>query len=78
MPFKGIYPLHFEKVKKNMLEQKKAPRSIEYLVVVSSMGCDSEMLYYIIVVSEFFRKMCNLRLAVLNIFGGYAMLGLCT
>ena len=45
MPFKGIYPLHFEKVKKNMLEQKKAPRSIEYLVVVSSMGCDSEMLY---------------------------------
>ena len=47
MPFKGIYPLHFEKVKKNMLEQKKAPRSIEYLVVVSSMGCDSEMLYYI-------------------------------
>ncbi len=47
MPFKGIYPLHFEKVKKNMLEQKKAPRSIEYLVVVSSMGCDSEMLYYL-------------------------------
>jgi len=25
-------------------------------VVVSSMGCDSDMLYYIIVVSEFFGK----------------------
>ena len=32
----------------------------------------------IIVFSEVFRKKCNLRLAMLNIFGGCAMLGLCT
>ena len=67
MPFKGIYPLHFEKVKKNMLEQKKAPRSIEYLVVVSSMGCDSEMLYYyIIVLTEFIHKNGRLHLAAFS------------
>ena len=66
MPFKGIYPLHFEKVKKNMLEQKKAPRSIEYLVVVSSMGCDSEMLYYINLEFGIFQKNRRLHLAVIT------------
>jgi integrase len=30
MPFKNIYPLHIEKIKKVMTDQGKAPRSIEY------------------------------------------------
>jgi hypothetical protein len=32
------------------------------------------MTTYIIVLSEVFRKKCNFRLAVLNIFGGYGKL----
>ncbi|NLD36907.1 MAG: site-specific integrase [Desulfatiglans sp.] len=31
MPFKDIFPLHIEKIKKAMTDLKKAPRSIEYV-----------------------------------------------
>ncbi|MBW1768069.1 MAG: site-specific integrase [Deltaproteobacteria bacterium] len=35
MAFKEIVPLHFEKIKKNMLKKQKAPRSIEYALAVA-------------------------------------------
>jgi len=31
MPMKNIYPLHLERVKKNMMEKEKAPRTIQYV-----------------------------------------------
>jgi hypothetical protein len=43
-------------------------------VVGAFILCGSEMQPYVIVVSEFFGKKANLRLAVLNIFDGSAML----
>jgi integrase len=35
MPFKDIYPLHIEKIKKVMADKKKSPRSIEYVLSVT-------------------------------------------
>ena len=34
LPFKKIYPLNIEKIKKNMLEADKAPRTIEYVLAI--------------------------------------------
>lgn len=34
MPFRDIRPLHMERIKKNMAEAKKAPRSIQYALAV--------------------------------------------
>ena len=34
MPFKDIYPLHIEKIKKAMTDKGKSPRSIEYVLSV--------------------------------------------
>lgn len=34
MPFKDIYPLHIEKIKKAMMDKGKSPRSIEYVLSV--------------------------------------------
>ena len=34
MPFKDIRPLHMERIKKNMTDAKKAPRSIQYALAV--------------------------------------------
>jgi integrase len=34
LPFKGIAPIHLEKIKKNMADTKKSPRSIEYCLAV--------------------------------------------
>jgi integrase len=34
MPFKDIRPLHMERIKKNMADAKKAPRSIQYALAV--------------------------------------------
>jgi len=35
MPFMDIYPLHFEKVKQNMIKKKKAMRSVQYCLAIS-------------------------------------------